>query len=629
MATEEPADLRDVETLNANLAKVEELSQRLVAAMAARKPSDKGLEGPGQDLYAKAASAYMSEMMANPARIIEHQVGYWGKALKHFVEANHALASMTPGAFPGAIPGAEAGAAGPSGAPADPGPKDRRFSNPLWDTHPYFNFIKQQYQLSAEAIETSVRELEVEGRDKQRLEFFARQIIDMMSPANFLATNPEALEKAVATNGQSLVQGLENLVRDIEANDGELLVSLSDRDAFTVGENLAATEGSVVYRNSMFELIQYAPATEKVRARPLILFPPWINKFYVLDLKPRNSLIRWIVEQGYTLFVVSWVNPDPSYRDVGLETYVEDGFLEAIRVVREITGEEQVNATGYCIAGTTLALSLALLKQRGEAPVASATFFTTLTDFSDKGEVGVFLTDDFVDAIEREVTEKGILQSFFMSRTFSYLRSNDLIYQPAIRSYMLGEAPPAFDLLYWNGDSTNLPARMAVQYLRGLCQGNRFAEGGFDLAGTSLALGDVDLPVFAVACETDHIAAWPSSYVGVATMGSKDKTFVLSQSGHIAGIVNPPSKNKYGHYTGDAPGGSRKGRAGQGGGLTPEEWKAGAEFHEGSWWGRWEEWLRARSGDEVPARQPGSADYPVLCPAPGTYVVAKPRKEAP
>ena len=603
MATDPPSDSatdpRDAEALTANLARVEELSQRLVGAMAARKPSDQGLQGPGQDFYAKAASAYMTDMMANPARMIEHQVGYWGKALQHFVEAGHAMAG------------------GPMQAPADDQPEDRRFSNPLWQTHPYFNFIKQQYQMSADAIESAVQDLDgIEGREKQRLEFFARQIIDMMSPANFLATNPEALEKAAATNGQSLVQGLENLVRDLEANDGDLLVSLSDRDAFSVGDNLAATEGSVVYRNRMFELIQYAPTTKTVHAKPLIIFPPWINKFYVLDLKPQNSLIRWIVDQGYTLFVASWANPDASYRDVGLETYIEEGFLEALRVTREITGQEQVNAIGYCIAGTTLSLTLALMKSRGDRSVGSATFFTTLTDFADKGEVGVFLSDDFVDAIEREVSDKGILQSFFMSRTFSYLRSNDLIYKPAIRSYMLGEAPPAFDLLYWNGDSTNLPARMAVQYLRGLCQDNCFADGGLELTGERLKLSDVDVPLCAIACETDHIAAWASSYAGIAGMGSADKTFILSESGHIAGIVNPPTKNKYGHYTGAAP------RAD----LSADDWKKAADFHKGSWWQRWEEWLRSHSGDKVPARAAGSKAYPVLGPAPGTYVVKQPVK---
>jgi polyhydroxyalkanoate synthase subunit PhaC len=597
MTTDDADAPGDTTRLNANLARVEELSARLVQALSRRKPVRPALQGPGQDLYMKAAAAYMAEMMANPAKIIEHQVGYWGKSLRHYVEAQHKLAQ-------GKLEPAE-----------DHSPKDRRFSNPLWETHPYFNYIKQQYLFSAEAIGQAVGDLDgLDASERKRLEYFTRQIVDMFSPTNFLGTNPEALARAVETEGESIVRGLENLVRDIEASEGDVLVTLADKDAFKVGENLATTEGSVVYRNRLFELIQYAPKTDTVHRTPLLIFPPWINKFYILDLKPQNSLIRWIVEQGYTLFVVSWKNPDPSYRDVGMGDYVEDGYLAAIEEVKRITGEKQVNAIGYCIAGTTLALTLALLDKRKDKSVKSATFFTTLTDFSDQGEVGVFLSDDFVDGIEREVEEAGMLSSFFMSRTFSYLRSNDLIYGPAIRSYMMGEAPPAFDLLYWNGDSTNLPAKMSVEYLRGLCQGDRFAQGGFELLGETLHISDVKVPICAVACETDHIAAWTASYAGVQAMGSKSKSFILSESGHIAGIVNPPSKRKYGHYTNDDLA------------AAAPDWLKQADFHEGSWWPRWETWLASRSGAKVPARTPGDADHPVLGPAPGTYVIAVPEE---
>ena len=353
------------------------------------------------------------------------------------------------------------------------------------------------------------------------------------------------------------------------------------------------------------------PKTETVHKTPLVIFPPWINKFYILDLKPKNSLINWIVEQGYTLFVVSWVNPDASYADVGMDDYVEEGYLTAIREVKAITGEDQINAVGYCIAGTTLALTLALMAKRGDKSVKSATFFTTMTDFADQGEIGVFLDDDFVDGIEREVRENGVLQSFFMSRTFSYLRSNDLIYGPAIKSYMMGEAPPAFDLLFWNGDSTNLPAKMAIEYLRLLCQGNRFAEASFPVLGEEVSIRDVKTPLCAVACETDHIAAWKASYAGVQQMGSRAKTFILSESGHIAGIVNPPAKQKYGYYTNDDLS------------LSPEDWQQ-ARNTRGSWWPHWQVWLAKRSGKQVPARVPGADDREILAPAPGTYVVSKP-----
>ncbi len=344
---------------------------------------------------------------------------------------------------------------------------------------------------------------------------------------------------------------------------------------------------------------------------PLVLFPPWINKFYILDLKPQNSFIKWVVDQGYTLFVVSWVNPDAGYRETSMTDYVEYGLLTAIAETKAIAGTEQVNAIGYCIAGTTLSMTLAVMKARGDASVRSATFFTTLTDFSDQGEVGVFLNDDFLDGIEAECRETGILDSFYMARTFSYLRSNDLIYQPAIRSYMMGQTPPAFDLLYWNGDGTNLPGAMAVEYLRGLCQNDLFATAGFPVAGEVARIADVTVPLCAIACETDHIAAWKSSYAGIRQMGSDDKTFILAGSGHIAGIVNPPSRVKYGHWTNpDLT-------------LDADAWRAGADAHEGSWWPTWEPWLRKHSGKLVAARTPGDAAHPSLGAAPGSYVVAR------
>jgi len=593
MATSEYDNSEKLEAFSANLARIEVLTQRLIAAFANKTPQRSELQAPDTSLYVRAAGAYWAEMLQHPSKILEQQVEYWGKTLKHFVEAQEALRSgtLTP--------------------PEDHTPDDKRFSNPLWKTHPYFNYIKQQYLMSSQAIEQAIAELDtLDPREKKRLEYFGRQIIDMMAPTNFLGTNPDALTRAVETEGESLVKGLENLVRDIEANNGELLVTLSDKEAFKVGGNIGTTEGAVVFRNRMFELIQYKPTTPQVHETPLLIFPPWINKFYILDLKPQNSLIKWVVEQGYTLFVVSWVNPDASYADVGMDTYVQEGYLEAIAKVKELCNVKAINVIGYCIAGTTLSLTLGLLDKRKDKSIKSATFFTTLTDFSDQGEVGVFLEDDFVNGIEAEAGERGYLHSYFMTKTFSYLRSNDLIYQPAIRSYMLGEAPPAFDLLFWNGDGTNLPGRMVVEYLRRLCQRDELCDGGYELLGEKLHISAVKVPVCAIACETDHIAAWRSSFRGVSKMGSTNKTFILSESGHIAGIVNPPSKKKYGHYTSDAPING-----------DPEAWRAEAEYHAGSWWPRWEEWLRARSGKLIPARP---LPETTLAPAPGTYVLANP-----
>jgi polyhydroxyalkanoate synthase subunit PhaC len=595
MTTDDSKVGPNLDRLTANLARVEELSARLTAALTRRRQADAALAGPSQELYAKAAAAYLAELMQNPAKIIEQQVGYWGRSLKHYVEAQKALAT------------------GELRVPEDTGPKDKRFANPLWDTHPGFNFLKQQYLMNVEAVTGAMSGLtSLDQAEQKRVDFFVRQIVDMFAPTNFLGTNPDALERAVATDGESLVQGMENLVRDIEANSGDLLVTLADPEAFHVGQNIGTTPGAVVFRNRMLELIQYTPTTETVHKTPLIIFPPWINKFYILDLKTQNSLIKWVVDQGFTLFVVSWVNPDARYRDVGMDDYIREGYLRSMAEVRRITGEKHVNAAGYCIAGTTLALTLAHLHKTGDETVKSATFFTTLTDFSDPGEVGVFLDNDFVDGIERQSAQDGILSKFFMSRTFSFLRSNDLIYQPAIKSYMLGEAPPAFDLLFWNGDGTNLPAKMALEYLRGLCQDDGFAHGTFRVFGEAVRLKDVKVPLFAVACETDHIAHWKGSYNGFRQMGSKDKTFVLSQSGHISGIVNPPSKGKYGHYLNDAPM------------TTPEAFIKGAVFDQSSWWPRWGAWLAERSGKQVPARMPGDSGMEILAPAPGTYVTATP-----
>lgn len=593
-----PDSTERAQRLRNNLARIEELSARLTAALARRKPHDPALNGPSADVYMKAASAYLAGMIQNPARVIEQQVSYWGKTLEHYAEAQRALAT------------------GEAPEPGDGTSRDRRFANPLWHTHPYFNLLRRQYQLNADTIGAALDDMTaLSDEDRKRVEYFTRQIVDMLSPTNFLGTNPEALERAVETDGESLVRGLENLVRDIEANDGELIVTLADPKAFSVGENLATTPGSVVFRNRLFELIHYRPATEKVRRVPLLIFPPWINKYYILDLKPQNSLVRWLVDQGYSLFMVSWVNPDASYADTSLDDYIGDGFLRAIAEVQTITGEKQINAVGYCIAGTTLALTLAYLKRQGDRSVRSATFLTTLTDFSEPGEMGVFLTDDFVDGIGRQVEVDGILSHLFMQRTFSFLRSNDLVYGPAIRRYMLGETPPAFDLLFWNGDSTNLPGRMAMDYLRGLCQRNGFASGQFAVLGEPVSLHEVTVPLCAIACESDHIAPWKSSFQGVARMGSRDKTFLLSGSGHIAGIVNPPTRERYGYRSSsNAP------VAGK-----PEDWLAATVQNAGSWWPRWGEWLGRRSGAMVSARLPGdTAGYPALCDAPGTYVIGKP-----
>ncbi len=591
MTTQDEVLAAKIDKLGENLVKVEELTQRLVELMMTRNPLRRELSAPNQDVFANAASAYWADIMQNPSKLIEQQMAFWGQSVQHFVDAQAVLAQ-------GKLEIEE----------TEP-ESDRRFSNPLWQTNPYFNLVKKQYRLNVETMREAIAQIDEDDPiERQRLAYFTEQIVEMMAPTNFFATNPDALEKALETEGQSLVAGLENLIGDLEANNGELIVKLADDTAFELGRNVATSPGKVVYRNHMMELIQYSPTTKEVHEIPLVFFPPWINKFYILDLKEKNSMIKWLVDQGYTVFMVSWMNPDRSHAQIAMEDYIEDGYLTALDVVKKITKQKQVNAVGYCIAGTTLHLVLSLLKKRGDKSVKSATFFTTLTDFSDQGEFTPFLQNDFVDALEAEANEEGILRSFIMQRTFSFLRSNDLVYAPAIRNYMMGEAPPAFDLLFWNGDGSGLPGKMAVQYLRQLCQQNLLVTDGIQLMGETLHIKDVSLPVCAITCETDHIARWKDCYRGFQQSSSKDKTFIVSESGHVAGIVNPPSKKKYGHYTNSD---FKK---------DAESWMADADFTEGSWWPRWDTWLSPKSGKKIAAREPGDSNHPVIENAPGSYV---------
>ncbi|MEO0945119.1 MAG: class I poly(R)-hydroxyalkanoic acid synthase [Pseudomonadota bacterium] len=564
--------------------KLDDLSRRLVKVAARGTSANPALNIPDPEIFQQAAFSYWSKAVHNPIEAVMQQIAFWSATAQNVLDSQSLFGSEID----------------------EHSSADRRFANPLWDSNTVFHLIKEQYLLNASTLQNVVKDAEtLDPKDRQRLAYFVEQIVNLMAPNNFIGVNPDAFFAALDSEGDSLISGLANLVQDLEANDGDLVVRLADETAFEIGENIATTPGEVVYRNRIMELIQYHPTTAQVRETPIVLFPPWINKFYILDLKEKNSLIKYITDQGYTLFVVSWFNPTRDDADVGLEDYIEDGYLTAIQKAKEICNVPQINAVGYCIAGTTLSLTLSLLKQRGDTSVNSATFFTTLTDFSDQGEFTPFLQEDFIDNIEDEVTERGVLSAHIMGRTFSFLRSNDLVYGPAIRNYYLGETPPAFDLLYWNGDGTNLPAKMVVQYLRKICQSNEFAQTGIDLLGHTLKLGDVDLPLMSIACEADHIARWKDCYRGVQKMGSGNKSFIVSESGHIAGIVNPPSKKKYGHYSNADIS------------QNAEAWLENAQFTEGSWWPTWENWVRGKSGPLVSARNPENS----LGSAPGTYIL--------
>ncbi len=574
-----------------NLQKIEELSKRLIEVLSNKSNENQKFMQADQELVARTGLASLNDMVSNPSKLFESQVSYWGQSLNLWMEAQKSLVDFPTSSETGSKPATQ----------------DKRFKNELWDT-PYFKLIKDHYFLNSQMIKNYFENIEgLNDSDRKRIEFFSQQITDMLSPANFLATNPEALDKAMKTEGQSLVNGLENLVKDLEKNNGDLQVTLCDPDAFTVGENLATTEGKVVFRNELFELLHYHPTTEKVKEVPLVIIPPWINKYYILDLRPDNSFIKWVIEQGYQLFVVSWVNPDGSHRDVGMDTYTLDGCIKAIDEVCNYTGSKETNAIGYCIGGTLLAMALAYMSKTKTNKVKSATFFTTLIDFTDIGELGIFLGDDFINGVDEILGEKGYLPGKSMANAFSYLRANDLVYGPAIRSYLLGEPPMAFDLLHWNGDSTNLPGRMAREYFHDIIRENLFTNGEYELNGVKLSLEDITMPLSAVACESDHLVDWKVSFNGIRMMKSRSKKLFLAESGHVAGVVNPPTKIKYGHYTNDKNSSSL------------DEWKEKAEYHKETWWPSWEKWLSARSGKslEVGAIKQGDSN---LGPAPGTYI---------
>ncbi len=486
---------------------------------------------------------------------------------------------------------------------------DRRFKHEGWADQPAFNSIKQSYLLASKWMRDQVQG--VEGLDEhtaEKVEFFTERYLDAMSPTNFAATNPAVIEKIVETKGANLVHGLKNMLEDLEAGKGELRIRMTDTSAFELGENVATTPGKVVFQNRMFQLIQYTPSTDKALKRPLLVVPPWINKYYIMDLQPKNSLLKWLVDQGHTVFVVSWVNPDASYADTEFANYVTEGVLEAVDAVERATGESEINMIGYCIGGSLLATSLAYMKAKGDTRVKSATFFTTMLDFSDPGELGVFIDEEQISGLEKKMGESGYLDGSQMAGTFNLMRANDLIWSFYINNYLLGNDPRPFDLLYWNSDSTRMPAKMHAWYLRNLYLENNLCKpGGVTIDGVSIDISKVDIPVCFVSAVEDHIAPWKSTYSG-AKLFSGDVRFILGGSGHIAGIINPPAAGKYGYrVTDELP-------------ADPEVWAAEAAVNEGSWWPEWDRWVKVLDAKEVAARNPGDRGMPIIENAPGSYV---------
>jgi poly[(R)-3-hydroxyalkanoate] polymerase subunit PhaC len=487
-------------------------------------------------------------------------------------------------------------------------PGDRRFAAREWRDDPYYYYLQQSYLLAAEYLEKLVEAAALEGQAKERLRFTVRQWVDAMSPANFAATNPEVLRLAQTTGGESLTRGLAQLVADA----GRGRIAQTDESAFEVGRNLAVTPGSVVLENDLLQLIQYAPAGAEVGKRPLVMIPPCINKYYILDLQPENSFVRYAVGEGHTVFMVSWRNVGPEQGGYGWDDYLEMGVLEALRAARAITRADRVNALGFCVGGTLLGAALAVLAAKGEPLVQSATYLTTMLDFSDTGQIGLFVDEASVAAREATLGRGGILPGAELATVFSSLRANDLIWTYVVNNYLKGGTPPAFDLLYWNADSTNLPGPMVCWYLRHTYLDNDLrTPGAVSNLGVPVDLGAVDRPSFVVATREDHIVPWRSAYRSLGLLGG-EKTFVLGAAGHVAGVINPAAKNRRSFWAGTTHP------------QDPEAWLERATEHPGSWWPRWAAWLGAHKGGVRKApRKPGNARYPAIEPAPGRYVKQK------
>jgi polyhydroxyalkanoate synthase len=490
---------------------------------------------------------------------------------------------------------------------------DNRWRDEEWSENIIFDYIKQSYLLAAKCVEDTIDSTEsLSQEDAKKLSFFTKQITDALSPTNYPATNPTVLRATMEQKGENLVKGIQNFVRDMEKGDGQLKIAMTDPDAFTLGENIAVTPGKVVFQNRLFQLIQYAPATDKVFKTPLLIVPPWINKFYILDLQPKNSLIKWLVDQGHTVFVVSWVNPDESYSDTDFEDYMSEGIYPALDTVEKITGEHKINIVGYCIGGTLLAGTLAHMKEVGDKRIKSATFFTALIDFEEPGDLGVFLDETQVNKLEIAIEEKGFLEGDQMSQAFNLLRSNDLIWSFYINNYLLGKDPAIFDLLYWNSDSTRMPAKMYSFYIRNMYLANKLCKpNAIKLKEVPVDIRNVDVPCYFISTKDDHIAPWHATYAG-ARLFSGPVRFVLGGSGHIAGIVNPPSAEKYYHYVGPEEMAE-----------DPERWLEKSQRQEGSWWPDWHAWLSSKGKTRVNARDPEKGPMKPLEDAPGSYVAKR------
>ena len=546
---------------------------------------------------------YIKTFTDNPQKFAEMHMDFtrkwmelWQKSVTEFVSGTHEQAKD---------------ASQQSGIPHR---KDRRFSSELWEKSAFFSFIKQYYLMTADIFEDAINDAEhIDEDTKKRVGFYLKQYIDAMAPTNFLFTNPDVIQETIDSKGENLVRGFENLINDMERGQGLLKISTTDYKAFEIGKNIAKTKGKVVFRNHLMELIQYEATTEKVHKKPVFISPPWINKYYILDLQEKNSFVKWLTDKGHTVFIISWVNPGKEHAACNFATYVHDGVLKALDVVQDITKEKSCNAIGYCVGGTALTMALSYLHTKGlEDQIASATFFTTLVDFSHAGDLKLFMDETHLDIIDSEMEIKGYLPAEIFRNTFSMLRANDMIWSFVVNNYLMGQTPFPFDILFWNDDTTNMPAALHHSYLKDLYLQNKLAiPNGFEIDDVPIDVTKIKTPTYCLATMDDHIVPWISAYK-TTQLFSGPIEFTLSASGHVAGVINHPDKNKYCYWK------SKKSE------TTAEEWYNGAKMHKGSWWPDFEKWLSKHSGGEqVPARKCGNKTHKPLDDAPGRYVRMK------
>ena len=594
----EPAkiDSVDVEALSRNLARMIEEGGKALAAYL--KPREEGK-------IKSEMSDDIGEIIRTIAQVLEYWLSDPQRALELQTNLGRAYLDLWGGA-------AKRMAGEPSSPVVAPDSKDKRFVDPEWSQNQFFDFLKQAYLLTTNWADHLVKNAEgVDEHTRKKAEFYVKQIAAAISPSNFVLTNPELLRETLSSNAENLVRGMRMLGEDIEAGQGHLKLRQSDHAKFEVGRNLALTPGKVIYQNELMQLIQYAPTTPNVLKAPLLIVPPWINKFYILDLTPEKSFIKWCVDEGITVFVISWVNPDTELAEKSFEQYMREGVITALDAVKDATSEKKVHTIGYCVGGTLLAITLAYLAAKKQNRALSATFFAAQVDFSYAGDLMVFVDEQQIRQLEARMKEQGYLEASHMANAFNMLRANDLIWPYVINNYLRGKAPYPFDILYWNSDATRMPAANHSFYLRNCYLGNKLTKGEMEMAGVTLDLRKVKVPVYNLATREDHIAPAKSVLFGSQYFGGPVK-FVLTGSGHIAGVINPPAKQKYQYWAGGPPDGS-----------DLDEWLKTAKEYPGSWWPDWLDWLKAQATDPVPAREIGGGKLKPIEDAPGSYVKFK------